>query len=72
MTKTLVFEMAMTCEGCANAARRVLGKLGEEKVKVLDVDVATKKVTVASEIPAAEIQAALEKTGKAIKLISEQ
>ncbi|CAJ0914334.1 unnamed protein product, partial [Mesorhabditis belari] len=60
---TLVFEMEMTCEGCANAARKVLGKLGD-KVHVENIDVKTKLITLKSSIPATEVQEALEKTGK--------
>ncbi|KAE9546043.1 hypothetical protein FO519_010745, partial [Halicephalobus sp. NKZ332] len=28
MSHNYIFSMEMTCEGCANAAKRVLGKLG--------------------------------------------
>ncbi|CAI5445405.1 unnamed protein product [Caenorhabditis angaria] len=62
-----VFEMAMTCGGCANAARKVLGKLGEDKVKIDDINVETKKITVTTDLPADDILEALKKTGKEIK-----
>ncbi|EFP04229.1 CRE-CUC-1 protein [Caenorhabditis remanei] len=62
-----VFEMGMTCGGCANAARRVLGKLGEDKVKIDDINVETKKITVTTDLPASDILEALKKTGKEIK-----
>ncbi|EPB77191.1 heavy metal-associated domain protein [Ancylostoma ceylanicum] len=61
------FEMAMTCEGCANAARRVLGKLGEDKVTIDKIDVGTKQVVVTTDLPASDILEALKKTGKEIK-----
>ncbi|KAE9417250.1 hypothetical protein Angca_007594, partial [Angiostrongylus cantonensis] len=61
------FEMAMTCEGCANAARRVLSKLGEDKVTVDKIDVDTKQVIVTTDLPASQILQTLEKTGKAVK-----
>ncbi|KAK6009060.1 heavy metal-associated domain protein, partial [Ostertagia ostertagi] len=60
------FEMAMTCDGCANAARRVLGKLGD-KVTVDKIDVGTKQVVVTTDLPASDILEALKKTGKEIK-----
>ncbi|CAI4230796.1 unnamed protein product [Auanema sp. JU1783] len=61
-----VFEMAMTCGGCAAAARKVLGKLGE-KVVIDDIDVDTKTIKVTTDLPADEILEALKKTGKEIK-----
>ncbi|KAJ1345879.1 hypothetical protein KIN20_000508 [Parelaphostrongylus tenuis] len=64
------FEMAMTCEGCANAARRVLGKLGEDKVTIDKIDVDTKQVVVTSDLPANEILQTLQKTGKEVKQLS--
>lgn len=64
-----VFEMAMTCGGCANAARKVLGKLGDDKVKIDDINVDTKLITVTSDLPAEEIMEALKKTGKTIKQV---
>ncbi|VDM61765.1 unnamed protein product [Angiostrongylus costaricensis] len=62
--------MAMTCEGCANAARRVLSKLGEDKVTVDKIDVDTKQVVVTTDLPASQILQTLEKTGKAVKQMS--
>uniref|UniRef100_A0A1I7XU28 Copper transport protein ATOX1 n=1 Tax=Heterorhabditis bacteriophora TaxID=37862 RepID=A0A1I7XU28_HETBA len=59
--------MAMTCSGCANAARRVLGKIGEDKVKIDNIDVETKMITVTTDLPAADILEALRKTGKEVK-----
>ncbi|KAK6056152.1 heavy metal-associated domain protein [Cooperia oncophora] len=58
--------MAMTCDGCANAARRVLGKLGD-KVTIDNIDVGTKQVVVTTDLPASEILETLKKTGKEIK-----
>ncbi|PAA84020.1 hypothetical protein BOX15_Mlig025338g1 [Macrostomum lignano] len=62
------FTMEMTCEGCANAAKRVLAKLASERgVEVTaETDVSTQTVTVTSELPAADLLAALQKTGKTI------
>ncbi|KAK5969786.1 HMA domain-containing protein [Trichostrongylus colubriformis] len=64
------FEMAMTCDGCANAARRVLSKLGEDKVTVDKIDVGTKQVIVTSDLAANDILEALKKTGKEVKQLS--
>lgn len=61
------FEMAMTCEGCANAARRVLCKLGEDKVTIDKIDVDAKQVVVTSDLPASEILQTLLKTGKEVR-----
>ncbi|VDO35398.1 unnamed protein product [Haemonchus placei] len=60
------FEMAMTCDGCANAARRVLGKLGD-KVSIDEVNVEKKKVVVTTDLPANDILETLKKTGKEVK-----
>ncbi|VDN24901.1 unnamed protein product [Cylicostephanus goldi] len=60
------FEMGMTCDGCANAARRVLTKLGD-KVTIDKIDVATKQVVVTTDLPANDILETLKKTGKEIK-----
>uniref|UniRef100_A0A0N4ZV88 Copper transport protein ATOX1 n=1 Tax=Parastrongyloides trichosuri TaxID=131310 RepID=A0A0N4ZV88_PARTI len=68
MPKTYVFEMGMTCDGCANAAKKVLSKLGD-KVICIDADVATKTIKVTTSLESSEIQTQLEKTGKSIKLL---
>jgi len=59
--------MAMTCEGCANAAKRVLSKLGD-KVGSVDTDVNTKTVKVSTSLSADEILDTLKKTGKEVQL----
>lgn len=73
----------MTCEGCANAARRVLGKLGGrsfsfvpsrcssvlDKVSNVDIDVAAKTVKVTTTASHDEILETLKKTGKETKFI---
>ncbi|CAB3401462.1 unnamed protein product [Caenorhabditis bovis] len=64
-----VFEMGMTCSGCANAARKVLGKLGEDKLKIDDINVETKMITVTTELTADVVLEALKKTGKEVKLV---
>lgn len=69
MSNTYVFELDMTCEGCANTARKVLAKLGGDVSKV-DVDLPSKKITVTTTLPSDTILQTLQKTGKACKLIS--
>uniref|UniRef100_A0A0R3S2N9 Copper transport protein ATOX1 n=1 Tax=Elaeophora elaphi TaxID=1147741 RepID=A0A0R3S2N9_9BILA len=59
----------MTCEGCANAARKVLSKLGAD-VSDIRIDVDAQRVTVETTLPADSILATLEKTGKKCKRIS--
>ena len=61
---SVAFSVAMTCEGCAGAVRRVLGKL--PGVGAVAVDVAAKRVVVTGgSAPAGEMLAALEKWGSA-------
>ncbi|CEF67993.1 Heavy metal-associated domain, HMA-containing protein [Strongyloides ratti] len=67
MSNNFVFEMNMTCEGCANAAKKVLSKLGD-KVSSVETDVASRTVKVTTTLDSSVIQEQLEKTGKTIKL----
>ncbi|KAH9503114.1 Cytosolic copper metallochaperone [Bulinus truncatus] len=60
--QTLVFKMEMTCEGCANAAKKVLGKLAE--VKSVETNVEAKTVKVVSSLSADVLLETLKKTGK--------
>eukprot|EP00904_Undaria_pinnatifida_P007331 jgi/Undpi1/3728/HiC_scaffold_16.g07097.m1 len=46
MTDTIVFNVGMTCDGCANATKRILGKM--EGVSAVEADVEAKKVMVTS------------------------
>ncbi|TKR76053.1 hypothetical protein L596_017254 [Steinernema carpocapsae] len=66
MAQTFVFEMEMTCEGCANAAKKCLGKLGD-KVSKIETDVATKRVIVTTDLTKEEVLEQLKKTGKACR-----
>lgn len=68
MSQTYEFKMAMTCEGCAGAAKRVLGKLGD-KVTNVETSVENQKVTVTSSLTSDELLAELQKTGKEVKFI---
>ncbi|KAI3420830.1 hypothetical protein GPALN_014449 [Globodera pallida] len=63
------FHVEMTCEGCSNAVKRVLGKL-EDKVKLISVNLDTKEVQVESNsMSRDEILEVLKKTGKAVSPI---
>lgn len=61
--------MDMTCEGCANAAKRVLGKLGADKVTDVKTDIGQKRVTVTSSLPPDKLLLELKKTGKQVSLL---
>ncbi|KAF8359880.1 cuc-1 [Pristionchus pacificus] len=65
MPQTHTFEMGMTCGSCANAARRVLEKMGEG-ITIDSIDVPTKRIVVTTEKSAEEVKTQLEKTGKAV------
>ncbi|VDI13278.1 copper transport protein ATOX1-like isoform X1 [Mytilus galloprovincialis] len=67
MSQTYQFNMEMTCEGCANAAKRVLGKQGDKVTEVV-TDVPTKTVTVTSTLSADEVLEVLKKTNIAVSL----
>jgi copper chaperone len=60
------FSMEMTCEGCSNAAKRVLAKIG---VTDVTADLTTKKLVVSSDKPSGELLEALKKTGKEVQYI---
>ncbi|KAM3180451.1 hypothetical protein ACTXT7_016254 [Hymenolepis weldensis] len=67
-SKTYKFELEMTCEGCANAAKRVLGQLGSDVSSVI-TDVSTNTVTVSTTLPEETILDQLKKTTKPVKAI---
>jgi len=58
----------MTCDGCSNAVKRVLGKLGDQ-VTNMDVSWEKKLVTVTTDLPPEKILETLEKTGKQVSLL---
>ncbi|XP_050415408.1 copper transport protein ATOX1 [Patella vulgata] len=61
------FQMEMTCEGCAGAAQRVLGKL--EGVSNVETSVADQRVLVTSNLSSDILLETLKKTGKACSYI---
>lgn len=51
----------MTCGGCISAVKRIVANV-DDKAQV-DVDLSTKRVSIASELPPASFAAALEQGG---------
>ncbi|XP_053389442.1 copper transport protein ATOX1-like [Mercenaria mercenaria] len=66
--QTQEFQMEMTCEGCSNAARRVLGKLGVSESDI-QTDLQAQKVTVTSTFSKEKLLETLQKTGKKVSFI---
>lgn len=60
--------MEMTCEGCANAAKRVLKKKGVAESDI-ETDVDSQKVTVKSTFSSDELLETLQKTSKPVSFI---
>jgi len=60
------FNMEMTCEGCSNAAKRVLAKIG---VTDVTADLTTKKLYVTSDKTSDELLETLKKTGKNVEYV---
>lgn len=58
----------MTCEGCANAVKRVLSKLGND-ISSVRTDVDKNIVMVTSTLPEKTILETLQKTSKPVKVI---
>jgi len=58
--------MEMTCEGCSNAAKRVLAKIGVDDVTA---DLPAQKLYVVSDKQSAELLETLKKTGKNVEYI---
>ncbi|XP_054787631.1 copper transport protein ATX1-like [Prosopis cineraria] len=62
MSQTTVLKVAMSCEGCVGAVKRVLGKL--EGVETYDIDLKEQKVTVKGNVPPDTVLQTVSKTGK--------
>lgn len=62
MSQVHELHMEMTCGGCSNAAKKVLGKLPE--VTNVEADVERKVVTVTSSLSPDALVEQLKKTGK--------
>ncbi|KAK4268765.1 hypothetical protein QN277_025373 [Acacia crassicarpa] len=62
MSQTTVLKVAMSCEGCVGAVKRVLGKL--DGVESYDVDLKEQKVTVKGNVLPDTVLQTVSKTGK--------
>lgn len=62
MSQTVVLKVAMTCQGCVGAVKRVLGKM--EGVESYDINLEEKKVTVTGNIQPEAVLQTVSKTGK--------
>ncbi|TKY53487.1 Copper transport protein CCH [Spatholobus suberectus] len=61
-SQTVVLKVGMSCQGCAGAVNRVLGKM--EGVESFDIDLKEQKVTVKGNVQPDEVLQAVSKTGK--------
>ncbi|XP_014675160.1 PREDICTED: metal homeostasis factor atx1-like [Priapulus caudatus] len=68
-TKTYEFDFAATCEGCTNAAKRVLGKIN---VTDVEADIPKQKLWVTTDLPMGQILETIKKTGKATSFVGEK
>ncbi|VDD88455.1 unnamed protein product [Enterobius vermicularis] len=59
----------MTCEGCANAAKKVLSKFGDN-VSEVNADIPRKRIVVTTNLSSDVILEALKKTGKECSLVT--
>nr|CAB3449925.1 unnamed protein product [Digitaria exilis] len=60
--QTVVLKVAMSCEGCAGAVRRVLTKM--EGVETFDIDLKEQKVTVKGNVKPEDVFQTVSKSGK--------
>ncbi|KAJ7529640.1 hypothetical protein O6H91_15G059800 [Diphasiastrum complanatum] len=63
MPETVELKVAMTCEGCVGAVKRVLTKMNG--VESYTVDLKEQKVTVIGDVKPEEVLEKVAKTGKA-------
>lgn len=64
----VLLQVEMTCEGCANAVRRVLS--GRSEVQDININLTEQSVQVKTTLSPNEVLEIIEKTGKKTKLIS--
>ncbi|XP_039789847.1 copper transport protein ATX1-like isoform X2 [Panicum virgatum] len=60
--ETVVLKVAMSCQGCAGAVRRVLSKM--EGVETFDIDLKEQKVTVKGNVKPEDVFQTVSKSGK--------
>lgn len=58
------FHVEMTCEGCSGAVQRVLGKLADQGVNKVDIDLKEQRVLVDSTLSSEQLLEVLKKAGK--------
>ncbi|XP_050038942.1 copper transport protein ATOX1 [Dermacentor andersoni] len=58
------FHVEMTCEGCSGAVQRVLGKLADQGVNKVDIDLKEQRVFVDSTLSCEQLLEVLKKAGK--------
>ncbi|XP_076344801.1 copper transport protein ATOX1-like [Tachypleus tridentatus] len=63
------FQVEMTCEGCSNAVKRVLGKLEGQGVNTVSIDLEKKRVYVDSTLSSTQLLETIKKTGKSCSYI---
>ncbi|KAL5067103.1 hypothetical protein RYX36_017990 [Vicia faba] len=61
-SQTVVLKVAMSCQGCSGAVKRVLEKL--QGVESFDIDMKEQKVTVKGNVKPEEVYETVSKTGK--------
>jgi copper chaperone len=65
-TQTVTLQVAMSCEGCVGAVKRILGKM--EGVESFDVNLKEQKVVVKGKVEAQQVLERVAKTGKKTQL----
>lgn len=61
-SETVVLKVAMSCEGCSGAVKRVLTKM--QGVETFDIDMKEQKVTVKGNVKPEDVFQTVSKTGK--------
>uniref|UniRef100_A0ACD5ZAJ5 Uncharacterized protein n=1 Tax=Avena sativa TaxID=4498 RepID=A0ACD5ZAJ5_AVESA len=61
-SQTVVLKVAMSCEGCSGAVKRVLTKM--QGVETFDIDMKEQKVTVKGNVKPEDVFQTVSKTGK--------
>lgn len=62
------FNFGMTCGGCSNAAKKVLGKIGVD-ADTVECSLEKQKLFVTSDKSFEELREALKKTGKTVEYV---
>ncbi|CAA0829293.1 Copper transport protein CCH [Striga hermonthica] len=63
MSQTVELKVAMSCQGCVGAVKRVLAKM--EGIESFDIDIESQKVTVKGNVQPEAVFQTVSKTGKA-------